>query len=395
MHHIEPCKDCERLLSVAFCILEDGFVTLSKAFHLAFPNQTYKIDIALSRLLHLPLAAVRVGTPKSGKAMWFLVEYVVGVNYVSVAQFAEAIFCSVPDSKELGFDKSKVKALLQLACSDRERELIRYSVVKASGLTSKAARRHFGFEQMDKRVDRVEQCLEEVYRIRTAIEKLCNVKDEAILISMGLKDDELYVFESDGSESDESTDHEDPVCLDLPSSVSFDSLEQVLQNGNYNWFEVAEFVKKECEAQEIQKSAVDNHLNLFYSYSLKLPLNSQHKEMLTTSQATFNASLLNATELRIAALLNGDVASDSESDNAENYIGVTSLASEEAKAIITKKRKSCVRRTYRLQVKTIAAKRFLSRKISKTINSIENRFPDIGETIESYVSGCNAGADSW
>ena len=93
--------------------------------------------------------------------------------------------------------------------------------------------------------------------------------------------------------------------------------------------------------------------------------------------------------------MNGDIASDSESDNAENYIGITSLASEEAKAMIAKKRKSCVRRAYRLQVNTIAAKRFLSRKISKTINSIEKRFPDIGETIESYVSGCNAGADSW
>ena len=73
--------------------------------------------------------------------------------------------------------------------------------------------------------------LEEVCRIRKAIEKLCNVKDDAILISMGLKDDESYTFESDGSESDESTGLEDPVCLDLPSSVSFSSLEQVLRMG--------------------------------------------------------------------------------------------------------------------------------------------------------------------
>ena len=174
---------------------------------------------------------MRVGTPTSGKARWFLLEYVAGVNYLSVSQFAEAIFCSAPDSKEIGIDKSKVKALLQLASSDCERELICYSVVKASGLTSTAARRHFGFGQMNKRVDSVEQCLEEVCRIRKAIEKLCNVKDDAILISMGLKDDESYTFESDGSESDESTGLEDPVCLDLPSSVSFSSLEQVLRMG--------------------------------------------------------------------------------------------------------------------------------------------------------------------
>ena len=85
-----------------------------------------------------------------------LVEYIEGVNYVSVAQFGEAVFHSASGSKEISFDKSKVKALLQLASSDRERELICYSVVKASGLTSKAARRCFGFEQMNKRIDRVE-----------------------------------------------------------------------------------------------------------------------------------------------------------------------------------------------------------------------------------------------
>ena len=35
------------------------------------------------------------------------------------------------------------------------------------------ARGHFGFWEMDKKDDCVEQCLEEVYK---AIEKLCNVK---------------------------------------------------------------------------------------------------------------------------------------------------------------------------------------------------------------------------
>ena len=82
---------------------------------------------------------MRIGTPKSSKAMWFLVEYIEGVNYVSVAQFGEAVFRSASSSREISFDKSKVKALLQLASSDRERELICcYSVIRINFKSCKA-----------------------------------------------------------------------------------------------------------------------------------------------------------------------------------------------------------------------------------------------------------------
>lgn len=61
IHHVQPCKHCKGMPSVAFSVLENGFVALSKAFHLVFPAQSYKVYIALARLLHLPLAVVRIG----------------------------------------------------------------------------------------------------------------------------------------------------------------------------------------------------------------------------------------------------------------------------------------------------------------------------------------------
>ena len=164
--HSQPCQECFRMCDVASCVLNDGFIPLSKAFRLVFPSQVYKSDMALSRLLRLPLAAVRVGTPDSGISRWFLVEYVAGVNYISFAQFAEMTFQSTPSSKEVHIDKSKVKTLLGLACSDRERALIRYSLNKASGLTPTASRKYFGFEQMEKKASHVEESLEEAHRIR-------------------------------------------------------------------------------------------------------------------------------------------------------------------------------------------------------------------------------------
>jgi len=49
----------------------------------------------------------------------------------------------------------------------------------------------------------------------------------------------------------------------------------------------------------------------------------------------------------------------------------------------------------RQKAKALAARNFLSRKVSKRINTIVDRFPDIGDTIETFVSNSNIGADAW
>lgn len=98
---------------------------------------------------------------------------------------------------------------------------------------------------------------------------------------------------------------------------------------------------------------------------------------------------------REAAAINGDVVTDSESDDPEDYIHMTSLASERVKSIVFKKRKALERRVRRQKAKSIASRNFLSRKISKKMASVVDRFPDIGKSIESFVSESNIGADAW
>ena len=137
------------------------------------------------------------------------------------------------------------------------------------------------------------------------------------------------------------------------------------------------------------------HLKEFYSFALELPIKSQQKEQLTTSHAAFLASLPDPVQYRTASMLNGDVVTDSESDNAEDYVGLTSVACEKAKTIITKKRKFLARRIRRLKAKTLAESRFLSRKVSRKVKSVVDRFPDIGQAIETFVSESNVGADAW
>lgn len=147
-----------------------------------------------------------------------------GIDYVNFAQFSESIFKFGKSTTPVGIDKDKIKALLGLATSDRERELIRYSVFKASGLTQTGARKQFGFERMDTRAEQVEKCIEAAQSIQEAIDKLSRRQDKALLAAMGLEA-ECSSSESE-SESDTNSQSETAAFTNeqLPS---FDTSKEV------------------------------------------------------------------------------------------------------------------------------------------------------------------------
>lgn len=132
--------------------------------------------------------------------------YVEGVNYQKFACFAEALVRSEHSSAP-AIHKEEVKALLGLAQSDRERELIRYSVFKASGVSSTSARKSFGFEKMNFRAKRVEAALEEARCIYEAVEDLAHIQDKALLLSMG------FILPDSESESGSDCTFDDPLTL--------------------------------------------------------------------------------------------------------------------------------------------------------------------------------------
>ena len=136
-------------------------------------------------------------------------------------------------------------------------------------------------------------------------------------------------------------------------------------------------------------------LDGFYSYASSQQLYEQEKSLLTSSYAALQVSQPSAQDRRIASLLSGDIVSDSESDDAEDYVGLQSLASDRGKCLVAKRRTVNARRLRRYKAKKLAERNFLARWRSKHVNSIVTRFPDIGETIEAYVSECNVGADAW
>lgn len=141
--HGQPCLSCNGLLKVAEVVHKEGFVKLSDAFKLAFPTQSYRTNIARERFLQMPLACVRVGDLKAGNSSWYLVAFMEGVDY---DKFANFLLMNKATTSTSRISKSEIRALVQLAQSDRERELIKCSIFKASGLTPTAARRHFVHE---------------------------------------------------------------------------------------------------------------------------------------------------------------------------------------------------------------------------------------------------------
>ena len=94
--HTQPCIDCTGMLSIANLVITEGYCKLSIAYKNTFPTLTYKADIARLKVLQMPLACIRVGSPEKGQCFWYLVEYVEGVVYQKFASFAEALMHSKP-----------------------------------------------------------------------------------------------------------------------------------------------------------------------------------------------------------------------------------------------------------------------------------------------------------
>ena len=249
---------------------------------------------------------------------------------------------------------------------------------------------------MNERSKHLQSVIEETRKVRESIDVLAATEDKAILSAMGIV---LSDSESD-SETDTDTISLDPcgeseilpsLWLDIPS---FDYLQQVLETASYNWFEVVQYVEEQTKC-DYETLKLQEYLNGFYSHLLDT-LNDMAK--INLLKQSFDAFTVTITPLpdvaQIAAILSGEVVSDSESDDADDYVGLTPVVSPHAKKPIEKKRKSLARRIRRTKAKEIAKANFLSKKVSKKVKNV-NKFPDIGKSIENFVQDCNVGADVW
>ena len=123
------------------------------------------------------------------------------------------------------------------------------------------------------------------------------------------------------------------------------------------------------------------------------------EDKLTLISQSYHAFLASQKALyeseRVANMVNGEIVTDSESDNPEEYIGITDLLSENGCKLVKKQRAVIRRQAQRLRAKVIAEQNFLSRRVPKRVSRMLKECPDIGKVVEKYVEEHSVGADAW
>ena len=153
--HTQPCKLCTGLLTVAKRIANDGYIRLTEAFSISSPGVKYKSTFAKRKLLQLPLAAIRI-KEKNNHAVFLLPKesnLELARSLLSRLDSELDVFC-----KEHAKNSSviSIKSVLLAAESDAERERITYAVAAASGESNTKLRSIYGFEDIQRRKQRVE-----------------------------------------------------------------------------------------------------------------------------------------------------------------------------------------------------------------------------------------------
>ena len=389
--HAQPCNICAQLLKVADAILKEGYVTLQEAYRLVSPNAKYDTEKAKRKLLQLPIASIRIGQAASGTAFTILMEYHQSVQYDKLSAMISSLL-KRPQATTASIDKSTVQSLLGIAQSDHERQCIRYAVYKASGVTPTQARKQFGFDNMTEKAHQVESCIDSVRAIREAIDDLATTQDEALLATFGIgPDDSAVSSESESSLCSGSLSEIEE--FDRPSEedvLELEEFKQIACSCHFNWFSIVEScpnISEETLAATLNKALHDDGSASFESSNVSLLLQSRD---------AYHRAILDGYESeRIARAVNGEIVTDSEADvSPEDLVGLH-VASEKGKLVIQKQRAAIRLRARRLKVRMIAEERFLARKVSKRVSKVQQEHPDIGKTIEDFVSAGSVGADQW
>lgn len=134
----------------------------------------------------------------------------------------------------------------------------------------------------------------------------------------------------------------------------------VLKESEFNWFDVVD--KLETQAN---KHIHAKHLDDFFHVAI------DHSDISEKDKIKLKSSYLDEgrRELvdREANALNGEIVSDDESENPDDYIDIDE-ANEKASLLILKKKEQLKRRNRYLKCKAMAERNFLSRRIPKKIS---------------------------
>ena len=410
--HAPNCTTCAGLISVAKHISENDFMRLSTALHMTSPGVNYKSKDAKRKLLQMPLAALQIWQRKGN--VIFLVSK--NNNLTLARSMLTRVDCKDSEGEENYMTKTCVKELLKAAESDAERERITFAITQASGHSNTKLRELYGFEDLKKRKERVENALREPKEVREALENIASIQEKALLRSFGIKFESDSFTDDDESEIDtDNTDcfldsettsniieNPDNVIIGhAPCSIynqtntlsiynNLDQVVEILRSCHLNWFECVEIIKEKMG--DPTKELVHQFLKNLSEQIDQLKLNEHEQCLIKQSKQAFDAREKDESNI-------SDVEEENiESEIEEDYVdwGAThDPLQDEGKEVIAKKVKSYRLKSKRKAARKIAEARFLRQKCKKSVGKILRECPDIGETIESFGRNAGVGADSW
>ena len=156
-----------------------------------------------------------------------------------------------------------------------------------------------------------------------------------------------------------------------------------------NWFELVSQAETSIEL-EGECFSCENMLLKFYSNRSNYGFTENEMRLIEQSYSAFKSDeeQYAYSRRKMERIINGEIVTDSESDNPELY-------NKEQDKALRKKIESIKRSAKRRSAKRIANRKYLQRTCSRRVKTITEKYPDIGTTIEQFVQECNVGADAW
>lgn len=437
----KECSQCLPLIQLANEILEHGICQVSNLFQTLFPNVKYQSDKAIRKLMQLPVVIFELELQGPGSQKLFVAERYSGMNYLSFSKVVQQFLLLRNMGKSdrnitANMPKESLLLLCNLASSEADRLLIKYTACKSMGLSAKSAKTLYGFRDLHKQEERIMDAIETTYVIRKTIAELAKAESTASLNALGIhvpddsesdsdsmEESECCVsndFEEDNSkqsnsDSDERkimefneqpdhTAHTSLLTVDQANTSqplkesqgiqllpTLNHMLSILRRNKLNWFALVEELN--VLARERSPESIDQLLTDFALFLSSSDATVEEKKLIEESRQAY----LETERIRYNSEDSEDIQSDSDSDvvNPDDWLNITELNSEAAKEMIIKQRKIYKRKKKRRAIKAATNARLLRRRLPSRVASILLKYPNIGEDIETFVKERKVGADAW
>lgn len=279
---VSVCSKCCGLVSVVKEIQEKGMVKVSETLKKYFSGNAYSSEEAVRKFMSLPVVIFELGDASKRTQTLYMIERHAGVDYIKYVELLRSASGGIDTScSSNSINKEKLKALCELASSEKDRKLIKYAM--CGDFSNKTAKK-YGLSDWNRQKDEIESSVERSKEIREAVIELACLEEKTVLRSYGIEiesDNESIISRESGESCDWNSEKESdsegeseggqtnseremadcrldkhseeynfdpdrlqkestPLISDVPS---FDNLVFILRQNNLNWFSFVEEIK--------------------------------------------------------------------------------------------------------------------------------------------------------